>query len=165
VARLERELLPLRAQLQQLAAEAEVVRTELRRRRRAADLEARQAARRVLAEGRTPTLDEVVSGAVEAGFALDTPLEQLRFLRDSATEVRLGYSAAARQAVAFTDGRDTTEAGDLQAAHALWRKGWEFGTPMARGVRIYTAGSRAERVVAATEVHVAPRQAASQAMD
>lgn len=157
MARLERDMLPLRARVQELLAEQELIRTELRRRRRAADLAARQATRRVLAEGTLPSLDEVVSGAVEVAFDPAASFADLKFLRESATEVRLGYAAASRQSVAFSDGRETREVSDLAAARELWRQGWEFGTNTTRGVRVYPVGSRAERVVPATEVHVAAR--------
>ena len=42
-------------------------------------------------------------------------------------------------------------------ARELYLRGWEFGTPRARGVRVYAAGTRAERVVPATEIHVEAR--------
>jgi len=87
------------------------------------------------------------------------PLDDLRFVRESATEVRLGYASASRQSLSFTDGSKTEEASDVAAARSLWERGWELGTPLARGVRIYPVGSRAERVVAASEIHVEAREA------
>jgi len=153
VARLEREALPLRQRLDALRAEIEVVRTELRRRERQATLAARRDVRAGLAAGQVPTLAEVLEGD-GAGIELGVPLDQLRFLRESATEVRLGYSSASRQSLSLTDGRATEEVFDLGAAASLWARGWELGSPLARGVRIYPVGSRAERVVAATEIRV-----------
>ena len=126
----------------------------MRRRERQEQLKSRQAARAELAAGEMPTLEDVVSGAV-APPADASAFDDLRFLRDSATEVRLGYASSARQAVSFTDGRQTEEAFDVAAAQAMWARGWDFGSPQARGVRIYPRGSRAERVVPAAEIHVA----------
>jgi hypothetical protein len=80
-------------------------------------------------------------------------------MRESATEVRLGYASSARQTLTLTDGRASEDAGDLGAARGLYARGWDFGTPQARGVRIYPAGTRAERVVPAGEVHVEPKPA------
>ena len=110
-----------------------------------------------MAAGHIANLEDWVSGAVEMGGS--GTFEDYRFLRESATEVRLGYASSARQGVAFTDGRTTEEVADLAAARDLYGRGWEFGTIQARGVRIYPAGSRAERVVPAAEIHVEPRAA------
>jgi hypothetical protein len=152
VTRLEREAIPVRAQLDAIRAEIDIVRTELRRRERAAQLAHRRATRAELAGG--VTLEDLVAGGAELPV---TALDQLTFLRESATEVRLGYASAARQSISFTDGTAVEEASDLLAAAALWARGWDFGTPAARGVRVYPVGSRAERVVPAGEVHARPR--------
>jgi hypothetical protein len=133
----------------------DLVRTELRRRRRAEDVAGRKQTRAVLAGGTLPDLETVVS-APEPLFDPAIPLDELRFLRESATEVRLGYAGGSRQSLSLTDGRAGEEVYDLAGARRLWALGWEFGTPQARGVRIYPAGSRAERIVPATEVHVEP---------
>ena len=151
--RLEAATQPIRQQLEQLRREADAIRTELRRRERQLGLEMRQAVRRELAAGEMPTLEEAIESAERV-----VALEDLRFLRESATEVRLGYASASRQSIQFTDGSQIEEAYDLVHARGLWQRGWEFGTPQARGVRIYPVGSRAERVVPPVEVHVAPRE-------
>jgi multidrug efflux pump subunit AcrA (membrane-fusion protein) len=156
IARLEQEAAPLHAELDRLRAEADALRTELRRRRRLAQLRGRQEVRAQLAAGELPTLEDVVSGADPRFEAAS--LDDLRFLRESATEVRLGYASASRQSLSFTDGSRTEDASDIAVARSLWEGGWEFGTPLARGVRIYPAGSRAERVVAATEIRVEARE-------
>lgn len=153
---LEREILPLQQQVMHLRARVDVVRTELRRRERQEQLKTRQATRAELASGELPSLEDIVSGAVT--LAADAPaFDDLRFLRESATEVRLGYSSSSRQAVSFTDGRETEDAHDVAGAWALWARGWDFGSPQARGVRVYPVGSRAERVVPAAEIHVDAR--------
>ncbi len=95
-------------------------------------------------------LEEVVSGAFDIGGP--GTLEGYRFLRQSATEVRLGYASASRQSLSFSDGSSTEDAADLATARALYDRGWEFGTAQARGVRVYAAGTRAERMVPAAEI-------------
>ena len=152
--RLEAAELPLRAELDRLRQAGDVIRGELRRRDRLSRLRERQEARAELASGQVPTIEDVVSGAA-VGFA-DAVLDNLRYLRESATEVRLGYASASRQSLSFTDGVATAEAFDVATAHELWSRGWEWGTPAARGVRIYPTGSRAERMVPADEIHVEP---------
>jgi hypothetical protein len=152
LAELEASAAPLQRQLAAIRAEADAVRTELRRRDRLARLGQRQAVRADLAAGSLAGLVEVVSGAVASGGS--DALDDYRFLRDSATEVRLGYASSSRQSLSFTDGSATEEAGSLAAARELFARGWEFGSPQARGVRVYAAGTRAERVVPAAEIHL-----------
>ena len=146
---------PLQQQLAAIRAEVDAVRTELRRRERMAQLGQRQAVRAELAAGNLAGLVEVVSGAVDPGGT--GVLDDYRFLRESATEVRLGYASSSRQSFSFSDGTATEEADNLATARELYARGWEFGTPQARGVRVYAAGTRAERVVPATEIHVEAR--------
>ena len=150
LAGLEDAILPVRASLQALDAEAELVRAELRRRERLEALAGRRQVREELGGGRMPSLLELVQGLEPPD---GTRFDELTYVRDSASEVRLGYSAASRQEVSFTDGSHTRDAADLGAARELWRQGWEFGTAAARGVRVYPVGSRAEKVVPAAEVH------------
>jgi hypothetical protein len=146
---------PLQRQLAAIRAEVDGLRTELRRRERMAQLERRKAVRADLAAGRMAGLVEIISGAVDLGGS--GVLDDYRFFRDSATEVRLGYASSGRQSLSFCDGTATEEADSLATARALYLRGWEFGTPQARGVRVYAAGTRAERVVPATEIHVEAR--------
>jgi hypothetical protein len=158
ITELEARALPLREQLDAVRAEVDALRTELRRRQRMAQVEQRRAVRAELASGRLASLEDWVSGA--AGVGGSGAFDDYRFLRESATEVRLGYASSARQSLSFTDGRATEDAADLDAARDLYARGWDFGTVQARGVRIYPAGTRAERVVPAAEVHVEPRPGA-----
>ena len=144
--------MPLQREVLELRAKVDVVRTELRRRERAEQLAARQATRRELAEGELPTLEAVVSGAAPPPAEA---FDGMRFLRESATEVQLGYASSTRQCLTFTDGRATEDAYDVAAATELWSRGWELGSPQARGVRVYPKGSRAERVIPASEIRVA----------
>jgi hypothetical protein len=155
IVELEARSAPLREQLAAIRAEVETVRTELRRRERAAQLGKRQAVRAKLAAGNVAGLLEVVSGAVDPGGS--GVLDDYRFVRDSATEVRLGYASSGHQSLSFSDGTATEEADNLAAARELFARGWEFGTPQTPGVRVYAAGTRAERVVPATEIHVEAR--------
>jgi hypothetical protein len=155
IVELEGRAVPLQKQLAAIRVEVEAVRTELRRRERMAQLGRRQAVRAELAAGRVAGLVEVVSGAIEPGGS--GVLDDYRFLRESATEVRLGYASSSHQSLSFSDGSATAEAEDLAAARELYARGWDFGTPQARGVRIYAAGTRAERVVPAAEIHLEAR--------
>ena len=150
LATLQTAIDPLRARLKELDADAEMVRAELRRRERLESLQGRRRVREELVEGGMLSLPDLVDGS-ELPDA--TRFDDLSYVRDSASEVRLGYAAASRQEVSFTDGSHTEDAADLGAARALWRRGWEFGTAATRGVRIYPVGSRAEKVVPAAEVH------------
>ncbi|HXA42323.1 MAG TPA: hypothetical protein VNV65_05325 [Candidatus Solibacter sp.] len=111
-----------------------------------------------MAAGHLPGLEEVVSGAVDIGGP--GTLEGYRYLRQSATEVRLGYASASRQSLSFSDGTTTEDAADLATARALYERGWEFGTAQAKGVRVYAAGTRAERMVPAAEIVVEVRDPA-----
>jgi hypothetical protein len=154
--RLEQATQPLRAELDRLRQQADAIRGELRRRERLQRLAERQAVRAEMAAGQLASLEDAVSGAVE-GFGA-AALDDLRFLRESATEVRLGYASASRQSLTFTDGVATEEAGDIAAARDLWRRGWEWGTPAAKGVRVYPQGSRAERMVPAADLRVELRR-------
>jgi hypothetical protein len=155
MAELEARAVPLRAQLDEVRAEMEAIRTELRRRERESRLAARKQVRAEMAAGGMVKLEDAIADPALLGGV--TSLEALRFLRESATEVRLGYASAARQAISFTDGRRSEDAEDLEAAAGLWRQGWELGTTAAKGVRIYPLGSRAERMVAAAELSVQAR--------
>jgi len=148
---LEEAARPLRQRLQSLESEAEGLRAELRRRQRLEDMQGRRVVREQLGEGVMPSLLDLVTASEPAG---STRFNDLRYLRESASEVRLGYAAASTQEVSFTDGTHTVDAADLAAARELWQRGWEFGTAAARGVRVYPVGSRAEKVVPAAEVHV-----------
>ncbi|MFN2463017.1 MAG: hypothetical protein ABR573_03820 [Candidatus Dormibacteria bacterium] len=156
MAALQLEIAPVRERLRDLEARAEALRAELRRRERLESLQGRREVRAQVAAGGMWTLLELVEGP-EPGD--ETRFDDLTYFRDSATRVRLGYAAASRQEVSFTDGTTTEDADDLGSARALWRRGWEFGTVAARGVRIYPLGSRAEKVVPAEEVHAAPATA------
>jgi hypothetical protein len=142
---------PLKSQLDALGLQAEEVRGEIRRRERLALVESRRETRSRLGAGEMPSLEELVAAALPAD---EVNFDDLAYLRESATEVRLGYASAAHQHVSFTDGASTVDAADLGTARGLWRDGWDFGTVAARGVRLYPVGSRAERVVPPSEVHV-----------
>lgn len=148
---IQRRIAPLRSRLDGLGVEAEVVRGEIRRRERLALVEARRATRTRLGAGEMPSLEAVVA-------AEDPPdavrFDDLGYVRESATEVRLGYASASHQDVSFTDGTTTVDAADLGTARSLWREGWEYGTVATRGVRVYPVGSRAEKVVPPSDVHV-----------
>ena len=151
VAALQGRIAPVREDLVRLERDADAVRGEIRRRERLALVEARRGVRDRLTAGEMPSLEDVVAASEPPD---STRFDDLAYVRDSATEVRLGYAAAAHQHVSFTDGAGTNDAADLGTARELWRAGWDFGTTAARGVRVYPVGSRAEKVVPPAEVHV-----------
>jgi hypothetical protein len=155
IGELEGSAAPLQQQLAALRAEVDGMRTELRRRERMAQLEQRKAVRADLAAGKMAGLVEIVAGAIDLGGS--GVLDDYRFFRESATEVRLGYASSSGQSLSFCDGTATEDADNMATARELYLRGWEFGTPQARGVRVYAAGTRAERVVPATEIHVVAR--------
>ena len=158
IADLEARARPLQDQLAEVRSQIEALRTELRRRQRQAQLAVRRAVRAEVAAGHIPSLLALVSGESAIGDA--GSLDGYRFVRESATEVRLGYASAARQTISFSDGSTTEEAGDLATARALYERGWEFGTAHAKGVRVYASGTRAERMVPAAEIMVEVRDPA-----
>jgi hypothetical protein len=151
IAGLEREAAPLRARVGALEARIEALRTELRRRERLETLQGRRQTRAEL--GEMPTLEAALA-APEPLLPSGLSLADLRCFRDSATEVILGYAAAAHPSLDLTDGSQVRTVTDLDEARRLWRDGWEPGTPATRGVRIHPLGSRAERVVPASEIRV-----------
>jgi hypothetical protein len=148
---IQRRIAPIRTKLDALGVEAEVVRVEIRRRERLALVGTRRATRTRLGAGEMPSLEALVA-------AEDPPdavrFDDLGYVRESATEVRLGYASASHQDVSFTDGTTNVAAADLGTARSLWREGWDYGTVATRGVRVYPVGSRAEKVVPPSDVYV-----------
>jgi hypothetical protein len=80
-----------------------------------------------------------------------TGLTEVRAFLSTGGEVGFGF-ATRPGTIAFTDGRQQRQAktwGEARELHAL---GWDPGAPGVPGVRVHLAGSRVERVVAATDV-------------
>jgi hypothetical protein len=107
-----------------------------------------------MAAGEVATLQALLEGVATS----DVDFERMKFMRESATEVRLGYAGASRQTITFTDGARTVDASDLEEARRFWAEGLEPGSPAALGVRVYPVGSRAERLVPAADLRVKARR-------
>ena len=142
----DRQLREIRARMSELA-------TERRRRERAAQVAQRAGVREAAKTGGMPSL----AAALEAGEALfddAAPLQTIRAFLSTGGEVGFGF-ATRPGTVAFTDGRRQRQARTWGEARSLYAEGWEPGAPGIPGVRVHLAGSRVERVAAATEVVVA----------
>jgi hypothetical protein len=142
----DRQLREIRARMSELA-------TERRRRERAAQVARRAGVREAAKSGGMPSL----ATALEAGEALfddAAALQTIRAFLSTGGEVGFGF-ATRPGTIAFTDGRRQRQARTWGEARSLFAEGWEPGAPGIPGVRVHLAGSRVERVAAATEVVVA----------
>jgi hypothetical protein len=144
---------PVEQQLGGLRGERDVLLTERRRRDRLAHRESRADLKAAMREGRFPTIAELVAGSAVGS------LDDYAFNLKTGGEVRLGYPGARSQSLAFTDGIQAAQAGDLAAAARLYEAGWELGSPGRPGVRVHFPGTRQERLVAADEVFARTRAA------
>jgi hypothetical protein len=144
---------PVEQQLGGLRGERDVLLTERRRRDRLAHRESRADLKAAMREGRFPTIAELVAGSAAGS------LDDYAFNLKTGGEVRLGYPGARSQSLAFTDGIQAAQAGDLAAAARLYEAGWELGSPGRPGVRVHFPGTRQERLVAADEVFARTRAA------
>lgn len=138
---------PVERQLAELRAERDVLLTELRRRERLALRERRAGLREAMKAGDLPTLAELVA-TVEGGS-----LDDYRYHLKTGGEVRLGFPGG-RPTLAFTDGQRVVQARDLAQAAELYAAGWELGSPGKPGARVHFPGTRQERLVDPTEIHV-----------
>ncbi len=142
----DRQLREIRARMSELA-------TERRRRERAAQVAQRAGVREAAKTGGMPSL----AAALEAGETLfddAAALQTIRAFLSTGGEVGFGF-ATRPGTIAFTDGRRQRQARTWGEARSLYAEGWEPGAPGIPGVRVHLAGSRVERVAAATEVVVA----------
>jgi len=151
IAEVRERMRPVEQQLAALRGERDVLLTERRRRDRLAHRESRADLKAAMREGKLPTIAELVAGS-GAGS-----LDDYAFNLKTGGEVRLGYPGARSQSLAFTDGIQAAQAGDLAAAARLYEAGWELGSPGRPGVRVHFPGTRQERLVAADEVFARSR--------
>jgi hypothetical protein len=151
VAEIRERMRPLEHQLTDLRGARDLLLTELRRRDRNAHRESRADLKAAMREGRLPTIAEVVAGS-QAGS-----LDDYAFNLKTGGEVRLGYPGARSQSLAFPDGVQVAQAGDLADAARLYAAGWELGSPGRPGVRVHFPGTRQERLVGQDEVFARPR--------
>lgn len=148
---LEAALARVRVQLQQLASEQ-------KRRERAQHLKTRMQVRTTVREGQLPTLQQIAESSNEL-VPSTTTLSELRFFRDSGTEVGLGYATGREPTVWMTNGSNTLALKSISEIRSLYLEGWDFGTMAHQGVRIHVPGSRTEKVLQASEVFIKPKPA------
>ena len=146
MAPLEEALGRLRAQIQQLVSEQ-------KRRERSQHLKARMQVRTTVAQGQMPTLQQVAESSNDL-LPAQTPLKELRFFRDSGTEVGLGYATAREPTVWMTNGSNTVAVKSIAEIRSRYVEGWDFGTAAHPGVRIHIPNSRTEKILNASEVFV-----------
>jgi hypothetical protein len=155
VAAIRDRMRPLENDLASLRGERDVLLTELRRRQRLAQRTTRADLKSAMRDGKLPTVAELVAGG-ETGS-----LDEYVFNLKTGGEVRLGFPGARTQSLAFTDGVQVANAGDLARAAELYAAGWELGSPGRPGVRVHFPGTRQERLVAPDEVYARPGERAS----
>jgi hypothetical protein len=148
---LEAALARVRVQLQQLASEQ-------KKRERARHLKARMQVRTTVREGELPSLQQIAESSNEL-VPPGTTLSELRFFRDSGTEIGLGYATGRQPTVWMTNGSNTRALKSVSEIRSLYLEGWDFGTTAHQGVRIHIPNSRTEKVLSASEVFARPKTA------
>jgi hypothetical protein len=146
---LEEALGRLRTQIQQLVSEQ-------KRRERAQHLKSRMQVRTTVAQGQMPTLEQVAESSNDL-LPPNAALKELRFFRDSGTEVGLGYATAREPTIWMTNGSNTVAVKTIAEIRSRFIEGWDFGTAAHAGVRIHIPNSRTEKILTAAEVFVRPR--------
>lgn len=154
VAELRESMRPVEEELASLRGRRDLLLTELRRRRRAAERTARADVKSAMREGKFPSVAELIAAA-EAG-----PLEDFVYHLKTGGQVRLGFPGSRTQSLTFTDGVRIAHASDLAHAAQLYSAGWELGSPGRPGVRVHFPGTRQERLVPAEEVYARPGEQA-----
>jgi hypothetical protein len=150
------EMGPLEAALGRLRVEAQRLASEQRRRERQSHMRARMQVRTTLHKGQLPTLQQAAESADEL-LPGPAPLRDLRFFRDSGTEVGLGYATGREPTIWMTNGGETVAVRSIAEVRSRYLEGWDFGTSAHPGVRIHVLNSRTEKVVPASEVFLRPR--------
>lgn len=144
------EMAPLDRRLRELRADRDVLLTEVRRRERLARRDERADLRARMRAGDLPSIAELVASVPSGDF------DEYVYALKTGGEVRLGFPAARRQSLAFSDGRQIVQAKDLAQAAELYAAGWYLGAADRPGVRVYFPGTRLERLVDPTEVFARP---------
>jgi hypothetical protein len=147
------EMAPLEEALGRLRTQIQQVVSEQKRRERSQHLKTRMQVRTVVAQGQMPTLQQVAESSNDL-VGPETPLKNLRFFRDSGTEVGLGYATAREPTVWMTNGSSTVALKTIAEIRTRYLDGWEFGTAAHPGVRIHIPNSRTEKILQAAEVFV-----------
>ena len=143
---------PYERQQRELRARAAEIATERRRRDRAQRHAARVAVREQAGTEAMPSLVDALA-AIAPVITEERPLRDVRAFLRTGGEVGFGYPTRPG-AIAFTDGRRTTQATTFGEARRLYSEGWEPGAPGLAGVRVHLVGTRIERLVAPDEVVV-----------
>lgn len=146
---------PLEDELATLRGRRDLLLTEVRRRRRAAERLARADLKSAMRDGQFPSIAELIA-ASDSGS-----LDDFAYNLKTGGQVRLGFPGSRKQALTFTDGVRIAHANDLAHAAQLYAAGWELGSPGKPGVRVHFAGTRQERLVPADEVYARPGERAS----
>lgn len=144
------EMRPLEQRLAELRARRDLLLTELRRRDRLDQRQARAAVRESARQGAMPTVEDLVAGKSAGAF------EEYVYNLGTGGEVRLGFPGARSQTLTFTNGARAAQARDFADAARLFEAGWELGSPGRPGIRVHLAGSRQERLVDASQVFARP---------
>src|SRR5579864_9518016 len=147
------EMGPLEENLGRLRVEVQRLASEQRRRERQSHLRARMQVRTTLEKGQLPSLQQAAE-SVEELLPGPAPLRDLRFFRDSGTEVGLGYATGREPTIWMTNGSETVAVRSIAEVRSRYLEGWEFGTGAHPGVRIHVLNSRTEKVVAPSEVFI-----------
>jgi hypothetical protein len=147
------EMAPLEEALGRLRAQIQQVVSEQKRRERSQHLKARMQVRTTVAQGQMATLQQVAESSNDL-VPPEAALKDLRFFRDSGTEVGLGYATAREPTVWMTNGSTTAALKTVAEIRARYLEGWDFGTAAHRGVRIHIPNSRTEKILEPAEVFV-----------
>jgi hypothetical protein len=145
------EMAPLEEALGRLRTQIQQVVSEQKRRERTQHLKARMQVRTTVAAGQMPTLQQVAESSNDL-IAPQTGLKDLKFFRDSGTEIGLGYATAREPTVWMTNGSSTAALKTIADIRSRYQEGWDFGTAAVPGVRIHIPNSRTEKVIRPSEV-------------
>jgi hypothetical protein len=147
------EMAPLEEALGRLRAQIQQVVSEQKRRERAQHLKARMQVRTTVAQGEMPTLQQVAESSNDL-VPSELGLKDLRFFRDSGTEVGLGYATAREPSVWMTNGSNTIAVKTIREIRDRYLEGWDFGTAAHAGVRIHIPNTRTEKLLEPSQVFI-----------
>lgn len=147
------QMAPLEEALGRLRSQIQQVVSEQKRRERSQHLKSRMQVRTTVAQGEMPTLQQIAESANDL-VPVAAALKDLRFYRDSGTEIGLGYATAREPTVWMTNGSSTAALKTIAEIRARYVDGWDFGTAQHPGVRMHIPNSRTEKIVDAAEVFV-----------
>jgi hypothetical protein len=147
------EMAPLEEALGRLRVQIQQVASEQKKRERSQHLKARMQVRTTVAHGQMPTLQQVAESSNDL-VQPEAALKDLRFFRDSGTEVGVGYATAREPTVWMTNGSSTAAVKSIAEIRSRYLEGWDFGTAQHPGVRIHIPNTRTEKILPASEVFV-----------